>query len=208
MPGPGRVPGACAELSQPCPLPPPVTGPAGKLRLQQQRPRSPAPIRRRGQELVGPASSPHWGGVISGVSRAVPAPPALTGPPCPPTPGTGHAVQGRWRPWPTTASAGRASPTTPKSEVRGDGVKLEISSSPVWECRSPGGAALGVTGGSEGPPRAHSPSPDSILSASDTLCLSCTPHISLGAPRGFSAQPSAQQDRLRLCCESEGGKGG
>lgn len=71
---------------------------------------------------------------------------------------------------------------------------------------------MGLLWGSQGgvrDPQGHTAPPQgSILSASDIFCLSCTPHISLGAPRGFSAQPSTQQDRLRLCCESEGGKGG
>lgn len=55
-------------------LPPSVTGPAGELRLQQQRPRPPAPIRRRGQELVGSAQLPTLRGSSLGGPRLSQAP--------------------------------------------------------------------------------------------------------------------------------------
>lgn len=143
-------------------LPPSVTGPAGELRLQQQRPRPPAPIRRRGQELVGSAQLPTLRGSSLGgprLSQAPHVPHRVTL--CPP-PGTGHAVQGKWQLWPTTKSVAQASPTTPKSEVRlcchGREVGNQLQQ-PWGEQRSPGGAALGGPG-----------------------CCSATPHQSWCSP--------------------------
>lgn len=119
------MPGACAELSQPCPGPLAHAAASFCNRTRWRATTStattptPSPDTETGTRTGGFCPAPHAEGFISRGTEAVP------GSPCPsqghsvcPPPGTGHAVQGKWQLWPTTKSVAQASPTTPKSEVR------------------------------------------------------------------------------------------